>query len=673
MSLWGELKRRKVVQVAAVYAVVAWLLTQISATVEQPLSLPPWFDTAVITLVAIGFPIAVILAWAFDVGPQGVRAASAEGGSAPAPTTGHWFGQVTQVLVLLAVGFLVLDQYFLDDRGDAAADAGRVDAESTGPRQAMRFTVTLPEGIRFTVGEDFWRSTSISPDGTNIVFTGLDESTGAVRLYVRPIDSVEVRPLPGGDDGNSPFWSPDGRSIGFFADGQLKVVSLAGGLPRAVVEAVSFGGGAWNEDGVILASLETPGPIFMIPADSGVPTPVTEVDSSLEADHLAPQFVDDGEHFLYLATGRTSTDSRVYVGSLSSKTRTLLLEGVSAFTYASPDHVVFARGATLFSQAFDTTDFALKGQPVPIAGNALPPFSASRSGALTYRTTASTPTSLLWIRTDGSVIGPAVPPGYYVDPMISPNGEQVAYASRESLEDTLDISILDLGSGVSRQLTLDPGDDRAPIWSPDGRTIVFQSFRAAGAGLYRKNADGAGPEELILPTQDVVWPFQWTEEGLTYFADRLRALDVWIMSPDDPTDRTLLVQTPYNDVDGAVSPDGKWFVYATNETGVYELYLTTFPPSSTKLVVTKRGGADPTWSPDGSELFYVNPATAELMAIPVTSGNPPQFGAHRRVHSGPLFFLDAVSFSVDPGGERLMLAPSSAPAGDITILLNWQK
>jgi Tol biopolymer transport system component len=221
-------------------------------------------------------------------------------------------------------------------------------------------------------------------------------------------------------------------------------------------------------------------------------------------------------------------------------------------------------------------------------------------------------------------------------------------------------------------LTLNPADDRAPVWSPDGKTIVFQSTRAAAPGLYKKKADGAGAEELILPARDVAWPFQWTDAGLSYFGDRLRALDVWIMSPDDATDRTLLVQTPYNDVDGAVSPDGKWLVYATNESGSYELYLTTFPPSSTKLVVTTRGGADPTWSPDGTELLYVNPSTAELMAIAVTNGNPPQFGAHRRIHSGPLFFLDAVSFSVDPRGGRILLAPSSAPAGDITILLNWQ-
>ena len=670
MSLWGELKRRKVVQVAAVYAVVAWLLTQIVATIEGPLSLPSWFDTAVITLLVIGFPIAIILAWAFDMGPQGVRAASAgEGSGVPLQVTGHWFGQVTQVLVLLAVGFLVLDQYVLDDRAPIAADASRVGSSSANP--PMRFTVTLPEGIRFAVGEDFWRSSTISPDGNRIVFTGLDEATGTVRLFVRPIDSVDVTPLPGSEDGNSAFWSPDSRSVGFVANGKLNIVSLAGGPPRALVEAMSYGGATWNEDDLILASLENPGPIFMIPADSGVPTPVTTYDPSLEADHVFPQFLDDGEHFLYMATGRTPADGKVFIGSLSAKTRTLLLDGVFGYAYAAPDHVIFLRGATLFAQSFDATSFALKGQPMPLAGNALPPISASRTGALTYRTTPSTPSPLVWIRTDGSVIGPALSPGYYVDPMISPDGAQVAYASRESLEDTLDISILDIASGVSRQLTLDPADDRAPVWSPDGRTIVFQSSRAGAPGLYRKSADGAGAEELILPTQDVVWPFQWTDAGLTYFADRFRALDVWIMSPDDPTDRTLLVQTPYIDVDGAVSPDGKWLVYATNETGGYELYLTTYPPSSTKLIVTTRGGADPTWSPDGTELFYVNPSTAELMAVTVKSGNPPQFGAHRRIHSGPLFFPDAISFSVDPRGERILVAPSFAPAGDITILLNW--
>jgi serine/threonine protein kinase len=542
--------------------------------------------------------------------------------------------------------------------------------------QLMRLTISFNRDVRYVVGEDFANSASISPDGRRIVFTGADQETGTARLYIRPIDSEQITPIEGSDDGTHPFWSPDSQSIGFRAGGKVKLADLDGGRPRDLADTAGLGGASWNDEGGILISLQDPGPLVLLPAAGGPATPATVLDASQEVDHDSPQFLDDGVHFLYLARGPTPSTSKVYLSELGSTQRTLLLEGTGVFTYAPPNRVLFLKGGTLFAQELDARRFVLRGAPVAIAEDARPPFSASRNGTLTYRTVPATPNPLLWIRPDGSEIGTAVPPGYYVDPAISPDGTQVAVASRESPDDDFDVAIVDLANGAQRKLTVDPADDRSPVWSPDGQSIVFVSFRPEAPGLYRKNANGVGGEQLVLvmPPSGVWWPYQWTRGHLFYFGGpSLPNNDIWMMSPEDAGEPTLLLKTrrPFTYVDGALSPDGNWFAYVTNQTGRYELYLTSFPPSSTQVPITTEGAADPAWSPDGTRLYYTRPSTAELMSMPVTPGHPPVFGPARRIHAGPLEYPSGHSIDVDPRQERLLIAPSFGVLGDITVLVNW--
>jgi Tol biopolymer transport system component len=579
--------------------------------------------------------------------------------SAPATTRASrsLIGWVVAAVVLAAA---VVAAIFLVPHGEPAA-----------PAQLMRFTVSFQNDVRYSVGEDFVRSASISPDGKRVVFTGSDQASGTERLFIRMIDSEQATPLPGSEEGTEPFWSPDSKSVGFYAGGKVKIASVESGKVRELADASATGGASWNDQGQILISLQNPGPLVLIPAAGGTPKPATLLKPG-ELDHDWPQFLDDSVHFLYMVRGRTAATNKVYLASLASPDQTLLLEGVRAFAYASPDRVIYLGNGGLLAQVLDVKRAALVGAPVALAENALPPFSASRTGALTYRTVPTRPNALIWIRPDGTEIGEAAAPGYYTDPQISPDGRQLAFATRDSADGPYNVAIMDFGSKNIRKLTVNPANERGPVWSPDGKSIVFLSFRNDAPGLYRKNADGTGAEELVLPSKGTVWAYQWTPGRLSFFDGISGALDIGYLSGEDLRARTMVVETPGNDVDGAVSPDGKWLAYVSNTTGRWEMYLTTARPSGTTLPITTGGGCDPVWSSDGKAIFYTRPSTAELMSIPVLPGDPPTFGKPRRIHPGPLEYPSAHSIDIDPRGDRLIIAPSYAVQGDLTVLVNWQ-
>jgi len=555
--------------------------------------------------------------------------------------------------------------------------------------QPMRFAVSMPENVRLasmlTAAGVSAASRAISPDGRSVLFSGVDQTTGRMMLYVRPVDSEEARLLPGTDGATFPFWSPGSDAVAFFAESKLKRVAISGaGEPQIICDAPGssealFGGGTWNRDDVIVSYLDLRGGLYKVSARGGTPSLVTTTAAG-EVSHMWPQFLPDGNHFLYFASSSNFGDLAIYVGSLDSSDRKLIFKGMPTMAvYAHPDHLLFVRDGALMVQGFDTKRLELTGDAVRLVDNlsmsaynynaggfGVGAFAASETGVIVYRSAVrGAPDRFLWVGRDGKEIGPVLPPGYYRDPALSPDGTRLAYARKESAAGEYDIYILELATGKETRLTLGPAADQGPVWSPgDGSSILYSSSRRDDPGLYRKSSNGVGNEELIYPVKSSFVPYQWpTPDTFIYFIGAV--LDLLKLSLPDRQSSPLGISG--GSADGAVSPDEKWLAYYARDTG--RLEVTTWPPSATRFAVAP-SGVDVRWSRTGDALFYLNNRTGELMSVDVIPGNPPRFGTPKRIYAGPLDFFTIHSFDITPTGDRFIVhAPD--PGGEMTVLLNW--
>jgi Tol biopolymer transport system component len=479
-----------------------------------------------------------------------------------------------------------------------------------------------------------------------------------------------------------PFWSPDSRSMAFFEAGLLKRAEIAGGPPQTVSEApLPIGNGTWSREGVILFS--SGGVIQRVLAAGGEPTPITNVDETgapiTGEDHLGPWFLPDGRHFLYVAV---SNESAIYLGELDSKKRTRLINADSKPMYAEPGYILFNRGSTLFAQPFDAKALALTGQPIrvtdglamlaPTASSNLSRsanFFVSQSGALVFKTTpggagnaaatGGVQRSLLWIGRDGIQISEAGT-GAVAGIDVAPDGARFAVHVHEG--DGGDIWTFDPDQGRLQRFTFDGSQENSsPVWSPDGTRIAFASRRANSWGLYVKRADGAGDAELITESNDEKVPMSWSPDGtLLVYVQMGKGLDIWAVPLEGDKRPFPVVDGPYDEGEAQVSPDGKWLAYASNETGMPEIYIKQFPEGPAKRQVSTGGGRWPRWRGDGKELFFINTGMAVVDID--TSGATPRPGIPRQLFTGqgnPSMvghFAVYHRFAVSPDGKRFLLA-----------------
>ena len=530
-------------------------------------------------------------------------------------------------------------------------------------------------------------SLAISPDGRSLAFAAGQSNRWL--LWVQSLESGTARPLPGTDGGRLPFWSPDSTSIGFFTEAHLKRVNIGGGAPQVLASIVTPGGGTWHGDTIVFARNSSVGPILRMPAGGGEAVPVTHP-AAPELGHRHPQFLPDGRHFLYAATtgGRAT---RIYVGDIDGSTAVLLLEADGSPVYSGSGHLLFIRNTTLFAQEFDAGARALRAASVPIGEDVAvsgtlvqSAVSASATGAIVYRTGAWVGRRrLVWVDRSGKVLGgPAHGDLDGVsNPWLSPDGRRLALHA--TTNGNVDIWLLDISRGVFSRFTSDPLPDALPVWSPDGRHIVFTALRGGTPDLYVRAADGSGEEKPLLALPGAERASDWSRDGrmLLFKAtdSASGASDIWAFPFADPKKAFLVVNGPADNRDAQFSPDARWIAYQSDESGRPEIYLQPFPGPGGKERVSTAGGTQVRWRPDGQELFYVDAENA-LTAVPIrlpsaggalTIGAPTRLFAANLVQAG--LAVARQQYVVSPDGQRFLMNTIDDPPGpsQITLLLNW--
>lgn len=521
----------------------------------------------------------------------------------------------------------------------------------------------------------------IAPDGKVLAFVAMDES-GTALLYVRPLDSLVARALEGSDGAYLPFWSPDSRSLGFFAAGKLKRVEVAGGKPTTLANAPNARGGAWNRDGVIIYCPVPPSPLLRISASGGESTPIS-IGQGIKTRWL-PSFLPDGQHYLYVAR-IAGTEREVRVGSLDSNESTSLLSAFSHAVYVAPGYLLYRRESALMAQQFDAAKLELKGEPIPIAEDVGVDatsyqgyFSASADGVVAYHSGSVGLTQLTWLDRSGKQLGIVDQAADQGDLELSSDDGRLALRRVDNKTGSINLWLIDIARGMPARFTFEKTTDFAPIWSPDGTRIVFSTLRDGSPNLYQKVSSSAGNDEPLVKSPIVKISFDWARDGRNIIygvVDAKNSWDLWTLPLDDPSKAVPFLQTSFDERGAKFSPNGRWVAYESNESGTAEVYVRPFPVAPGKWQISTAGGQQPRWRRDGKELFYIS-SDHKLMSVEV-NGDGATFE-----HRTPTALFNVRVGGIDtPGdfyavtgdGKRFILNSLVAEATytPITVVLNW--
>ena len=488
-----------------------------------------------------------------------------------------------------------------------------------------------PAGAEYYLGGKQPGPVSVSPDGTRIAFAARDEAHG-VLLWVRALDTPDAVPLAGTENGSYPFWSPDGRSIGYFADGKLKRVEVVGGTPLALADAPFGKGGTWNAGGTILFAPSYNSAIFRIPAQGGTPRPVTSLDRGRNQNsHRFPWFLPDGRHFLFLArasggSGRPANE--VMVGSLDGGEPRPMVATDNNAAYAS-GYLLYTRERILMARRFDPVrlrvgadEFAVASGVAVLPGAAFAVFSVSRTGVLVYdRGTPGELEELVWLDRQGRRTGTLGPPGFYDEPRLSPDGRQVAVDKLDATTGRQDVWVVDTTRGIPTRLTTAESDSMGPVWLPDGRHLVFRTHAGGFLDLFERALDGGGGNTLLLTSDSDKEATSVSPDGrfLAFrSATSATGFDIWMLPMKGGGQPFPFLHSRFNENNARFSPDGRTVAYVSDESGRNEVYVVSFPGAAGKVRVSAEGGRMPDWSGDGKELFFLTADGSALMAAPVT-------------------------------------------------------
>jgi serine/threonine protein kinase/Tol biopolymer transport system component len=525
-------------------------------------------------------------------------------------------------------------------------------------------------------------SIALSPDGRQLAFVAARQEGSQAELWLRDLDSISARHLPGTEGALFPFWSGDSRSLAFFAEAKLKRYDIASGSVQTLASAPLGRGGTWNSDGVIVFAPAV-GELFRLAAAGGAPVPLTKVNPPHETSHRFPQFLPDGRHFIYFVQGSTEVQG-IYLASLDDPKGKRLMSSDARGIFAAPDTLLFLRQGTVIAQRLDLTPGVLSGDPSKLADHVMfdgafntAAVTASQTGLIAYR--EGSENELTWVDRAGKSLGVvAMPdPAPQNCPEISPDGKWVAID--RTVSGNRDVWLFDLERKVPRRFTFDTGIDATPLWSPDGTQVVFRTNRTGLNQLYVKATSGTVPETRVPASELSIGISDWSRDGLILFMalDPTTALDLWVYSIKDRKS-TPVVRSSFEEREGQFSPDGKWLAFASNESGATEVWVQAFPQSGEKWQVSTSGGSQPRWNRNGRELFYIA-ANGSLMSTTFAATNgrvqtgTPTVLFHPRISTAQGGLLRH-QYAVAADGQRFLLnsVADEAARAPVTIIANWR-
>jgi serine/threonine protein kinase len=523
---------------------------------------------------------------------------------------------------------------------------------------------------------------ALTPDGTQIAFVA--NQNRVPMLWVRSLDGIENRVLPGTENASFPFWSPDGRSIGFFADGKVKRIDVDGGRPIAVADAANGRGGTWNSDGVILFSPGVQDPIMRVSIRGGRAERATEPNAGGSgSDHRWPQFLPDGKRFLFSSTLGAPDTRGIFIGSLDKTTPVRVL-AATAGSFAPPDRLLATRQGVLEAYHFNPDSGMVSGDPAVIAQGFLGgvgAVAASNTDVLAYRTGSAQRRQLVWVDRKGSVLRSIGEPetGNNGSPELSADEQSVVVFSGRSGDN--DIWIIELARGLARRVTDGPPADAHPMWDPDGQHVVYNSGRFPGSGGATRQSITGGPPERLFATEIRGVALSWTRDrhyALLRRTNDKTGQDLVAVSTMGEPREIAVAASPFDETEGQFSPDGKWVALVSIESGRTEVFVQSFPEGTSRTQVSTAGGTQVRWSTDGKEIFYLAP-DGKLMAASVALGGAtpdvelPVALFQTYLATGTNVVGNKPQYAVSRDGRFLLNTAVESPSAPIVVAFNWIK
>ena len=544
------------------------------------------------------------------------------------------------------------------------------------PRQTLRLSILSPEANSFKPFD-----IAISPDGTKFAFAAVD-SAGKTQLWMRPLDSASAQPLAGTDGAQFPFWSADSKTIGFFADGKMKRLEASGGGLQVLADATTPRGATWNQQGVILFSPGAAGGLYKVSASGGTVEQVTVLDPKKNEDsHRWPCFLPDGKHFVFLVrSGLTTGAAQLYGSSLDSKDKTLIVDSGGRPGCAQPGYLLFVRGSNLMAQRFDQSSLKLSGDPTPVVEQLgrdytfSAAFTVSRTGMLVAHNGGVSTSVLTWYDRAGKAASVLGTDNFNVI-RFSPDGKILSTSIYDNSGGE-DVWLLDLARGVRTRFTFGPALSDDPVWSPDGKMIVFDSNRTGTYAIYQKPSNGTQKEQVVFADPAIKFTTSWSSDGKYVLMDHIAPdaqgrTSIWVLPMFGDHKAYALISNDFNNTYSMFSPDGHWVAYDSNESGRDEIYAVAFPNPTARFQISTGGGANVQWRADGKELYYTD-SDNKIMAVDIASrGDALEIGTPHALWQPRLQAVNP-PYATSADGKRILANELPLQStSHLSLTLNW--